>query len=186
MNLFHITKLAQDYISTVITKGDYVIDATAGNGADTVFLAEKVGENGRVYAFDIQEDAIKHTRARIAQKAYESRVQLIQDSHANINQYLQGPISCAMFNLGYLPKGDPAIITKGASSIEALKKTLDLLKVKGMITICIYVSHEGGAQEASIVETYLEGLDKQKYKVLKYSCLNDPLSPYIILIVRMK
>ncbi|WP_303861889.1 class I SAM-dependent methyltransferase [Alkalibaculum bacchi] len=186
MNIFHITKLAQDYASTAITKGDKVIDATAGNGADTVFLAEKVGQTGQVYAFDIQEDAIKNTKAKVLEKAYESRVQLIQDSHANIDQYVQGPISCAMFNLGYLPKGDPAIITKGASSIKALKKSLELLKVNGIITICVYTSHEGGVEEASIVEAYLKVLDKYRYKVLKYSCLNDQTSPYIVLIARMK
>lgn len=186
MNLFHITKLAQDYASTAITKGDRVIDGTAGNGSDTVFLAEKVGQTGQVYAFDIQEDAIKNTKAKISEKAYENIVQLIQDSHANIDQYVEGPISCAMFNLGYLPKGDPAIITKGDSSVKALKKSLELLKVKGIITICIYTSHKGGLEEASIVEAYLEELDKHKYKVLKYSCLNDHSSPYIILITRMK
>ena len=56
--LTKITEINKLFIEDVISNGDIVIDATMGNGYDTKYLAEKVGENGFVYSFDIQEEAI--------------------------------------------------------------------------------------------------------------------------------
>ena len=57
--LTKITDINKLFIESAINEGDIVIDATMGNGYDTKYLAEKVGENGYVYSFDIQEEAIK-------------------------------------------------------------------------------------------------------------------------------
>src|SRR6187200_825592 len=46
--------------------GDVVVDATAGNGHDTVFLAQHVLPGGRVFAFDLQQEAIEATKSQIS------------------------------------------------------------------------------------------------------------------------
>ncbi len=56
-----------------IRHGDICIDATAGRGRDTLFLAELVGENGKVTAFDIQEEAVYSTRTLLREHGMESR-----------------------------------------------------------------------------------------------------------------
>ena len=40
-------------------EGDYAVDATLGNGHDTCFLAKIVGDNGKVFGFDIQKRQLK-------------------------------------------------------------------------------------------------------------------------------
>ena len=142
--------------------------------------------DGQVYAFDIQESAIENTRKKISEKAYTNRVQLIKDGHEKLDLYVQNSVACAMFNLGYLPKGDKNIVTKGNTTIIALEKCLELLKVEGLITVCIYTAHSGGLEESQLVEKYLRQLDKMNYQVLKYSSLNDESSPYILLVKRVK
>ena len=53
--LTKVTDLNKVLLEDVISEGDIVIDATMGNGYDTKYLAEKVGESGVVYSFDVQE-----------------------------------------------------------------------------------------------------------------------------------
>lgn len=60
--------VAHKIIEEKVKKGDFCIDATAGRGHDTVFLTELVGEEGRVIAFDIQQDAVDSTRALLQEK----------------------------------------------------------------------------------------------------------------------
>lgn len=55
MNLRGILPFAHDTLRKVVRPGDYVIDATCGNGHDTLLLAELVGINGHVLGFDIQQ-----------------------------------------------------------------------------------------------------------------------------------
>ena len=57
-----LTQIAHEAIAAVLHDGDTTIDATAGNGHDTLMLARLVGESGRVIAFDVQSDAIIATR----------------------------------------------------------------------------------------------------------------------------
>lgn len=37
----------------VVKEGDYVVDVILGNGYDICFLVEIVGDNGKVFGFDI-------------------------------------------------------------------------------------------------------------------------------------
>lgn len=186
MNIFNITEISHKTVAMFLQEGEVAIDATAGHGMDTVFLAKQVGEEGHVYAFDIQDRAITSTEGRLLMEGLKSRTSLIKDSHENIDQYVKGTIGCAMFNLGYLPNGDKTIITCPTSSVIAIKKCIDLVKIKGVISICIYTSHEGAKQEATLVEEFLIKLPKKNYKVLKHFSLNDENSPYIVFIYRMK
>ncbi len=46
-----------------VRTGDVVVDATCGNGLDSLWLARAVGRSGKLYAFDIQVNTCggKHT-----------------------------------------------------------------------------------------------------------------------------
>ncbi|MGN0297665.1 MAG: class I SAM-dependent methyltransferase, partial [Lachnospiraceae bacterium] len=94
-------------------EGDFCIDATAGTGQDTGYLAQLCGERGKVLAFDIQEQVLQMTEERLGLLNLKSRVQLILDSHEHMEQYaLAESVSCVTFNFGYLPKGDHSICTR--------------------------------------------------------------------------
>ncbi|MFZ7133998.1 MAG: class I SAM-dependent methyltransferase [Eubacteriales bacterium] len=186
MRIFNITKIVQEYVSNSVKPGDCVIDATAGNGNDTCFLAERVGNHGQVYAFDILDEAISNTHANLQAKGLMERVKLIKDSHEKIDKYVGEPISCAMFNLGYLPKSTNNTVTKGLSTVAALNSCIHLLKKRGIITLCIYISHPGGKDEEKLLEEYVIALPKNKFKVLKYYTFNDAQAPYIYIIYRIK
>src|SRR5699024_11186677 len=114
-----------------IEKGETVIDATCGNGNDTLFLSKLVGENGQVLAFDIQEQAIQYSE-QLMSHHQRGNVSFILDSHAHATDYvspeMKGKMGGAIFNLGYLPKSDNTIITQGHSTITAIDTMLQLLK----------------------------------------------------------
>jgi len=61
-----------------VKEGDTVVDATCGNGNDTAFLASLVGENGRVFGFDIQDKAIANTTKKLTDLNLIDRVTLIK------------------------------------------------------------------------------------------------------------
>ncbi|MCT4544115.1 MAG: methyltransferase domain-containing protein [Vallitalea sp.] len=181
-----ITDTVQGIIKDYIYEGDVVIDATVGNGFDTVFLAEQVGENGEVYGFDIQDIAIEQTKIRLNQRKLMDRVTLIKDSHENINKYVKSSVKAAMFNLGYLPKGDKKIITKPESTIKSIEQIIDMLESNGLISIISYYGHEGGKEEKDVVELYLGELNNKKYDVITVKYENRKMNAPIIYLVRKK
>ena len=133
--LTKVTDLNKVLLEDVISEGDIVIDATMGNGYDTKYLAEKVGESGVVYSFDVQEEAIKSTRKRLEKENLMGRTNLILDGHENVDKYVSEEVSCVLFNLGYLPRAKHQVITKPDTTLEAIKKCLNLLKPHGVISI---------------------------------------------------
>lgn len=152
------TDQAQEIIKEVVGPGDTVVDATAGNGHDTLFLARLVGEQGHVYAFDIQPEAIRETEQRVHAAKVRTSLYLINSNHAQLGQYIgrEHEVSAAMFNLGYLPGCNKAIITRTESTLQALNALLPKLKKGGIITIVYYTGHEGGNEEADAVLKWAE------------------------------
>ncbi len=160
------TALAKLIISRRITPGDNVVDATAGNGHDTLFLAELVGRFGKVYSFDIQSEALEATQERLKKQNLLATVTCINDSHKMIDQYVPKPISGAMFNLGYLPGGDHSIATVVEESLPAIKIVLDLLKISGLVTIVTYPGHAEGKREEEKISEFVHSLDKERFAVM--------------------
>ena len=157
-----LTQQAQHHLMPCIKEGDTVIDATCGNGHDTLFLAQQVGANGHVLAFDIQQQALENTRQRLAEHQCLAQAQLIKDSHANLQQHLpssaHGKVSCVMFNLGYLPGADKSCITQTHSTLQALRQALKVVCPQAMVSIMLYPGHQGGDDEASAVMHWLDTL----------------------------
>lgn len=183
MTLQRVLPFTKSLLEQVVQTGDVAVDATAGNGHDTHFLAGLTGESGKVYAFDIQLAAIEATRERV--KAFP-HVELIHDSHAKLDQHVSEPISAAVFNLGYLPKGDHAIITKAASTLQAIEQCLERLKIGGLVLVVIYSGHEGGSEERDAVMSYVTQLPQVRYDVLKYEFINQQHSPPFLVAIEKK
>lgn len=188
INWFMAAKVGHHFLAEVLGNGDSAVDGTMGNGHDTLMLAELVGSEGKVYAFDIQKRALENTRLKLAQQGIEGqRVRLIWDGHQNIKKYINHPIKGAIFNLGYLPGGDHQVITQTETTKTAILDTLNLLAVGGRMVIVVYPGHPGGLEEKTAVEELTSQLDSSIFKVLKMNLLNRPPSaPGVILIEKAR
>ncbi|PIC74842.1 class I SAM-dependent methyltransferase [Sporosarcina sp. P17b] len=184
--LHRVLPIAKRLISERVQPGDTVVDATAGNGNDTVFLAGLVGDEGQVLAFDIQQQALNVTEQKLGELA--SRTTLVHDSHANVCKYVQSEISGAMFNLGYLPYSeDLSIVTTPSSTIAALESLLSLLKKSGIITITVYDGHEGGKEERDALLDYVSTLHQGDVHAIRYELLNQRRNPpFLLALEKMK
>jgi tRNA A58 N-methylase Trm61 len=179
-----LTDIVHEIIIQMIKPGNTIVDATVGNGFDTLFLAKAVGSQGKVIGFDIQEKAINNTKERLEKAGLLNRVSLFKDSHSNIDKYVTESINGAMFNLGYLPGGSEEVITKSESTVEALQKFSSLLLGGGFITIISYWGHSGGVEEKEAVEDFLSQLNDKEFITAKFSYLNRFGSPPIIYAVQ--
>ena len=56
-------QLAHCLLKYRLNEAKIIVDATAGNGNDTLFLAQNALNNAQIYAFDIQKEAIENTKA---------------------------------------------------------------------------------------------------------------------------
>ncbi len=176
---------ARAYILRCSLEGGLAVDATTGNGHDTVFLARLVGESGQVIAFDIQQAALDQTRKRLAAAGLEERVRFVLNSHEHAEAYIQGSISAAMFNLGYLPGGDQHLTTLPETTLKALAILLDKLKPGGIVTLVVYTGHAGGYEEKEAVLDFCSRLDQQRYTALHYQMINQAnLPPSLVVIER--
>jgi len=175
--------LVHDILKEHVKAGDVVIDATAGRGYDTAFLAELVGKQGKVIAFDIQEEAVNSTKALLAEKGLNADVYL--DSHANMLEYAQEEtVSAVVFNLGYLPKGDHKIFTKADSTEKAVLSALKLIKKGGLVCVSVYYGGDSGYEEKDALAEWFKSLDPALYQVVKvdfYNWTKDPPFPYFII-----
>ena len=175
-------EMAHDFLTQVIIKDDIVVDATMGNGHDTLFLAKLAKQ---VYAFDIQEQALEKTNQRL-QAAGLTNVQLILQGHETVDQFVS-ELKAAIFNLGYLPSADKSIITRPHTTIEALEKLCHMLVRGGRIAIMIYYGHEGGDLEKDSVLNYVSQLPQQEYTSTIYRTLNQVNNPpFLVMIEKLE
>ncbi|WP_126426559.1 tRNA (mnm(5)s(2)U34)-methyltransferase [Brevibacillus marinus] len=168
----NVLEVARRLIQERVEAGAVVVDATMGNGHDTLFLARLVGERGKVIAYDIQPQALEQTRQRLIQENVLERATLLLASHEEIDR-ISEPVSAIMFNLGYLPGGNKAITTQAASTRKAIAAGLRVLKPGGIMTIVVYWGHAAGVPEKAEVEAYCAELPQRDYLVLKYQYLNQ-------------
>lgn len=179
MLLSNSLAISHEIIKRVVMPGDTVVDATMGNGNDTLLLAGLVGNTGNVYSFDIQEAALASTRKKLDLKGTGANVKLILDGHQNMDRYVPQGIRAVMFNLGYLPKGDHSIGTRAESTIEALEKSMELLLPGGIIMMVIYYGGDSGFDEKDAVLEYIRTIDCRKFTVLVSDFVNQINCPPI-------
>ena len=187
MKSYHIAEYNRIFLENIIKEGSFCIDATAGGGNDTVFLAKKVGRDGKVLAMDIQQAALDKTAIRLEREGVEKRVKLVLDTHAKLLSYAEiNSADVIMFNFGYFPGGDHKIHTKAESSIEAIQAGLQILRKDGVMSLCIYSGGDSGFEERDAILDYLKTLDSKHYLVILSEYYNRPNHPPIpVLIVKL-
>lgn len=171
------------FIMQHISEGDTVVDFTMGNGNDTLFLSKAVGESGKVYAFDIQEEALSSTREHLIANGAPENYTLICASHHRVCEFVNEPIKAGMFNLGYLPRsGRKAVTTMRETTMPAVEAALRLLAPDGVLIVAIYPGHEEGALEGDMLREYFSGLPRFRICPSEFKILNSPTSPYFFLL----
>ena len=164
--------LARDVLLRAVHAGDTVVDATMGNGHDTLFLAEHVGPEGHVYAFDIQQSALESTRKLLGENGMADRVTLFCRSHADLAEVVPAPIAAVVFNLGWLPGGDHNITTLCESTQKAIGVALELLAPGGVLTVCAYPGHAEGDRERTMLISFFSALSNRRFNVLHQTFMN--------------
>ena len=168
---------AEELLRQAVGPGAKIIDGTMGNGYDTLWLAELAGEDGHVYAFDIQREAVERTRVRLSEAGFDSRVTLFHAGHERIASLVPEPVDAAVFNLGWLPGTDKALRTRVETTLIAVNAALDKLKEGGLLTICAYPGHEEGRVERDALMDWARALPPQRYDAMIRAYLNQPNDP---------
>ncbi|MBC8079484.1 MAG: class I SAM-dependent methyltransferase [Gorillibacterium sp.] len=190
MGFASVLSFARKLIEERIERGEPAVDATAGNGVDTLFLAKASGRKGTIYAFDIQEKALDRTRQRLSAENGISDVHVMCMSHHLMEDVVpacfHGKVAAIMFNLGYLPDGeDKDVITQTDTTLLALEAALRLLRANGIITIVLYPGHPGGAEETDAVIAWANDLPMNRFDAMIYRFVNrDPNAAYLLAIIK--
>lgn len=175
-------KLVHSVLEKKLKSDSVCIDATAGRGYDTAFLSS-IATDGRVVAFDIQEEAVKSTKKLLEDKGLKGEVYL--DSHENMGNYFEEEtVDAIVFNLGYLPKGNHKIYTHFESTKTAIDAGLRLLKKGGIMAVSVYYGGDSGYDEKNALFPYLKSIDDDRYQVIVadfYNWTNDPPIPVFII-----
>ncbi|MBQ8508197.1 MAG: SAM-dependent methyltransferase [Clostridia bacterium] len=176
---------AAEIIEKALYPGATAVDATLGNGHDALWLCGLVGENGRVYGFDVQAEAVENSRARLEGAGMEERARLILDGHQNMGNYVAaGSADAVMFNLGWLPGAEHGVTTQTETTLRAVNAALDALKEDGVMTICIYPGHEEGAREREALLGWAKGLNEREYDAMLRCYLNQSKDPPLMIAVK--
>ena len=182
-----LTAEATSWIETALFDGALAVDATVGNGYDTLFLAHRVGPRGKVLGFDVQKAALAGARELLKFVGSIERVSLIHDSHSRLANYLppETAIQGAMFNLGYLPRGNRQIVTRPETTIAALRGILASLAALGRTTILVYRGHQEGIVEYVEVREFLGQLPDEQWNIEEFASASDsPIAPRLFRIQR--
>lgn len=183
------TELAMYIASSYTFPGCVIVDATCGNGHDTLALAS--AEPSKLYAFDIQQQAVSNTTELLRSEGYGEHIEngtisIICDSHRNMPVHVTGHADLIVFNLGYLPGGDKTVTTSAAETIDAVTSSLDLLSKGGLLCITMYSGHEVGLAEKEQLMEMAESLDPKVYHAAYVNFINQHNSPPEILLITRK
>ena len=181
-----LTIKAHKIISEKFLSINYGIDATCGNGNDTLFLAKLCSDNGRIYGFDIQQQALEITSNKLADNNLSDRVTLISAGHETMLEHISHNVEVIIFNLGYLPSSNTNISTEAEKTVRALGVACKLLNNEGLISIVCYPGHEAGMRETQHVKIWIESLDSKWFKVSEYlSEMPDQSTPVLYIIEKI-
>ena len=180
--MINLLEIEKNFLIPHIKKGGVAVDFTMGNGHDTLWLSEAMGEGGKVYAFDIQPQALESSRRLLEAENAPKNYTLILDSHSNVMDYVSEKICVGMFNLGFLPGGDKSITTKRETTMVAIRAAIDLLDDDGALLIAVYPGHAEGTIEGELIEEELSKLNRKELCASKFKIVNSPTSPFFFVI----
>lgn len=183
--------LGHKYWKDIVSPGDTVIDATCGNGHDTLVLANLVltDSSGLVIGIDIQQPALEKTASLLKENLDEARykrIQLLHGCHSNIDSLAANTKpKLIVYNLGYLPGENKSIKTTYPTTIASVTKCLDLLAPKGVLSITCYPGHMEGKEEEQRLLEFVKELNPRKWAALYSQYMNRNLAPSLLLIAAL-
>jgi SAM-dependent methyltransferase len=181
MPIRSVLDFAHALVTSTLDDGEVAIDATVGNGHDTVALARAVGATGRVFGFDVQKEAIESTRTRLERGDVGTTIDLVHAGHEDMDEHLpdevHGRVGAATFNLGYLPGSPSDCTTSPETTLPALDATLRVLRPGGVVTVVLYTGHDGGQEEAEAVDAWAAELSQERFHALSYQFVNQQNDP---------
>jgi len=178
---------AHHYWKQLLQPGSWVIDATCGNGYDTLFLATILSSFDKefgVIAIDLQETAIDNTRALLQKELPSiSSIHFFHQSHESFPLLAsENSISLIAYNLGYLPGGDKQKTTLTSSTLTSLSAAEHLIAPGGVISISCYPGHEEGKKEEEALLSHLKQLPQNEWHITHHYSVNRHQSPTLILL----
>ncbi len=183
-----IIPFAHDYLKSSVQQGEIVVDATLGNGHDSLLLSEIVGENGRVIAFDIQEEAIETSKALFKSHG-KTNIHCFLKGHEQAEKALTElnvkEIGGAIFNLGYLPNSNHEITTEGKTTIAAFEQLFKRLKRKRYIVFVVYPGHAEGKREKNELLSYFKQFPSSTADIITYQLVNrSDKAPFVVAVYK--
>lgn len=175
----HIKQFVHTFLKSHVTKTDTIIDATVGNGYDTLLLSELALQ---VIGFDIQQQAIDLTEQRL-QSSNANNVTLIHDSFETISNF-KG-YKGVVFNLGFLPNGDKSITTLADITLRTVQSIASQMQMNDFILLTAYPGHPEGQKEANYLSEYIKTLDSN-FIAITYQIQNRWNAPFVISIEKIK
>lgn len=161
-----LTERCHRILSKHIHKGDVAVDCTAGNGRDTMFLADAVGPEGKVLSFDVQKQAIRNTEALIGGK--RPWVELYLASNAHMWKYVNFVPSVVMYDLGYLENGSRTVMTQSEDTLASVTSAVRIVGKGGAVSIITRPDHDEGAREECLLLDLLKSLPEEEFEVSTY------------------
>ncbi len=197
-SLLRMAPWAHALLTEVLQPGALAVDLSAGSGRDALFLFQRVGENGRVLIFDVQEQTLQATASLLEQEGAkiqsgnlkagepyaEPGIYLVHDCHSRLASYLSEPVPAIIVTLGCLPDDDTAWATASPSTLSALRAALEMLVPGGRLAVVCYGDSSGRTSEAEKVEQLFAGLPSEYWDVLQLSVPNRQSAPTLLVVER--
>ncbi|MFQ5730150.1 MAG: class I SAM-dependent methyltransferase [Waddliaceae bacterium] len=188
-SLFHShIDLAHKHWKSLVRPGDTVIDATCGNGHDTLFLAglALTPKTGSLYALDLQPIAIESCRElllnNLPRDVFE-KIHFIEGCHSILPKgILPESTKLIAYNLGYLPGGDKTKTTRAKTTLKSLRQAQVIIQAGGVISVTCYPGHPEGKEEEKAILEYAETLDPKRWSCCHHSWINRKKAPSLLFI----
>jgi hypothetical protein len=180
--------LAHDLWKKILKKKELVIDATCGNGHDTLVLAKLVfnASEGILYAIDKQAKAITSCQTLLSKELPAeifNKIHFVRSCHSRFpSEIAMGSASLIVYNLGYLPGGDKNQTTEAPTTLLSVQEALSLLKEGGTISITCYPGHKAGRVEEEKLLEFVKILDPRLFSCCYHRWINRNLSPTLLII----
>lgn len=181
--------LAHTYWQSLLRVGDIAIDATCGNGQDTLLLAQLCLNDlqGLIYAIDILPKAVELSKVHLQNNLNEKSFQRI---HWHVRCHSQFPqeiatesVKLIVYNLGYLPGGgNKNLTTQVETTLQSLKQALQLIQPGGAVSMTLYPGHSEGEKEEHEILKFVKELSPFSWNCCHHRWLNRAKSPSLLLI----
>lgn len=207
--LTQTVSVAMTITRSYLREGDTAIDATCGNGHDTLALAQAVGRNGRILAIDLQEEAILASKGLLSAHQIDN-VDFVQGSFVHLEEHWRAWMEnmergmtaetvdtaetpetpsnprAIIFNLGYLPGGDKKVTTRTEDTLLAVQQALSIIAPGGIVTLVLYPGHEEGAREREALLEFAKELPASRFHAAYVGFPNQKKNPPEILWITKK